>query len=152
MAKKLIRPTKAEDRTINSGIARDPDTFEATPEDLARAKPAKEVLPANVYKSLRRRGERGPQKEPKKVPISLRVDRDVFDAYAATGKGYQVRMNEVLRRGAKSLGSKAGGPSKPERSAVALQSTRPLRSRFVVDRRRQQRRESSRKERKARKS
>jgi uncharacterized protein (DUF4415 family) len=103
MAKKLIPPTSAEDRRINRGIANDPDTFEATAKDFARAKPAKDVLPANVYEAARRRGERGPQKAPKKVPVSLRVDQDVLDAYAATGKGYQSRMNEVLRRGVESL-------------------------------------------------
>src|SRR5258708_783801 len=103
MAKKLIPPTKAEDKRINQGIARDPDTFEATAADFARAKPAKDVLPAAVYKMIRQRGQRGPQKTAKKVPISLRVDQDVLEAYAATGKGYQARMNEVLRRGARSL-------------------------------------------------
>ena len=103
MARKLIPPTNAEDRRINRGIAHDPDTFEATAKDFARAKPARDVLPANVYEAARRRGQRGPQKEPKKAPVSLRVDPDVLDAYAATGKGYQARMNEVLRRGVKSL-------------------------------------------------
>lgn len=103
MAKKLIPPTKAEDKKINRGIARDPDTFEATATDFARAKPAKDILPAKFYEAARRRGQRGPQKAPKKVPISLRVDQDVLEAYTATGQGYQARMNEVLRRGAKSL-------------------------------------------------
>jgi hypothetical protein len=37
------------------------------------------------------------------VPVSLRVDLDVLAAYVSTGKGYQSRMNEALRRGAKSL-------------------------------------------------
>ena len=103
MAKKIIPPNPAEDKEINRGIARDPDTFEATARDFARAKPAKDVLPASVYRTVRARGERGPQKGPKKVPVSLRVDADVMDAYTATGKGYQIRMNEALRRGAKSL-------------------------------------------------
>ena len=96
MVRKLIPPTSAEDKRINRGIAHDPDTFEATKEDFARAKRAKDVLPADVYETARRRGERGPQKAPKKVPVSLRVDQDVLDAYTATGKGYQptsVEMN-----------------------------------------------------------
>jgi hypothetical protein len=59
MANKLTPPTKAEDKKINRGIARDPDTFEASAEDFARAKPAKDVLPANVYAAVRRRGQRG---------------------------------------------------------------------------------------------
>jgi uncharacterized protein (DUF4415 family) len=88
---------------INRGIAHDPDTFEATAQDFARAKRAKDVLPAGVYNAVRRRGERGPQRAPKKVPVSLRIDREVLDAYAATGKGYQARMNQVLRRGVESL-------------------------------------------------
>jgi len=103
MVRKLIAPSKAEDKKINRGIAHDSDTFEATAKDFARGKRAKDVLPRNVYEAVRRQGQRGPQKDPKKAPVSLRVDRDVLDAYAATGKGYQARMNEALRRGMKSL-------------------------------------------------
>jgi uncharacterized protein (DUF4415 family) len=103
MSRKLIAPSKAEDKKINRGIACDSDTFEATAKDFARGKLAKDVLPANIYETVRKQGQRGPQKEPKKVPVSLRVDQDVLDAYAATGKGYQARINKALRRGAKSL-------------------------------------------------
>ncbi len=34
--------------------------------------------------------------EPKQ-PISLRLDRDVIDFFKSQGKGYQTRMNAVLR-------------------------------------------------------
>jgi uncharacterized protein (DUF4415 family) len=119
MANRLIPPTKAEDREINRGIARDTDTFEATSEDFARAAPAKDVLPAHVYESVRRRGERGPQKEATKAPVSLRIDRDVLNAYTATGKGYQARMNEVLRLGVKSLEQQRTVKVKRQRRRIA---------------------------------
>jgi uncharacterized protein (DUF4415 family) len=32
-----------------------------------------------------------------KTAISLRVDRDVYDVFKATVKGFQTRMNAVLR-------------------------------------------------------
>jgi hypothetical protein len=64
MAKKITPPTLKEDRIINRGIAHDPDTFEATAQDFARAKRAREVLPTTIYNALRRRGQRGPQRRP----------------------------------------------------------------------------------------
>ena len=78
----------------------DVDSPELTRADFALAKPAKDVLPEEVYTAIiRKRGQRGPQKEPVKVPVKLRVDPDVIKAYQSTGKGWQTRMNEVLRRG-----------------------------------------------------
>lgn len=50
---------------------------------------------------------RGPQKAPTKVSTTLRVDADVLEYFRSTGRGYQTRMNEVLRRaipGGKSKG------------------------------------------------
>lgn len=73
---------------------------EWTAADFARAKPAKEVLPRTVYNALvRRRGQRGRQKTPTKIPVQLRVDPDVLDAYKAQGRSWQTRMNDALRRG-----------------------------------------------------
>lgn len=34
---------------------------------------------------------------PRKEPIKLRIDTDVLGWFKATGKGYQTRMNNVLR-------------------------------------------------------
>jgi uncharacterized protein (DUF4415 family) len=101
MARKLILPDKAEDEQINRGIAEDPDTFEASDEDFARARPAKDVLPRALYEAAikkRRRGQRGPQKTPVKKAITLRIDPDILARYKAMGPGWQSRMNEALRR------------------------------------------------------
>jgi uncharacterized protein (DUF4415 family) len=60
---------------------------------LAAMKPAPEAFPDLAEESARRkRGERGPQKKPRKVLISLRVERSTIEAYKATGRGYQTRM------------------------------------------------------------
>ena len=34
---------------------------------------------------------------PKKADVHLKIDIDVLDAFKAQGKGYQTRINEVLR-------------------------------------------------------
>ena len=35
--------------------------------------------------------------KPKKADVHLKIDIDVLEAFKAQGKGYQTRMNEVLR-------------------------------------------------------
>ena len=56
------------------------------------------VLPKETVEAIRRyQGQRGPQKAPTKELISLRVDRDVVEAYRASGRGWQTRANEALR-------------------------------------------------------
>ena len=81
----------------------DEENPEWTEEDFARARPAREVLPPALYDALtnKRRGQRGPQKAPTKVPVTLRVDRDVLERFKAKGPGWQSRMNEALGRAAK---------------------------------------------------
>jgi uncharacterized protein (DUF4415 family) len=46
-----------------------------------------------------RRG-RGPQKAPTKERVTLRIDRDVLEAFRATGDGWQTRLNEALAKAA----------------------------------------------------
>lgn len=61
-----------------------------------------ELTPARRKKMgrpvVRMRGQRGPQKTPTKIQISLRIDRDVLEAYKATGAGYLSLMNDALRK------------------------------------------------------
>jgi uncharacterized protein (DUF4415 family) len=69
---------------------------EITSEDVARFKPFS-ALPASVQKVLLKLRRRGPQKSPKKVPISIRLSPDVAKGLRATGNGWQSRADEALR-------------------------------------------------------
>ncbi len=72
--------------------------FEENPEwsdeDFARAKPFKEGFPQH-YESWKRRG-RPPVATPK-VHIGFRLAADIVEAIRATGKGYNARVERVLR-------------------------------------------------------
>ncbi len=69
---------------------------------FANAKPASEVFPDLVaHSEKRKRGQRGPQKKPRKVLIALRLERSTVEAYKASGRGYQTRMAAVLEKHAK---------------------------------------------------
>lgn len=71
---------------------------EWTAEDFRNARPLLEVLPKEVVDAIKRsRGQRGPQREPTKELISLRLDREVLAALRATGLGWQTRANDTLR-------------------------------------------------------
>ena len=76
----------------------DDENPEWTLERVRRARPALEViaemLGPEVAESLRR-GR--PAKVDKKVNQTLRLDPDVLAAYRQSGKGWQARINEVLR-------------------------------------------------------
>ena len=71
----------------------DRDNPEWTAEDFRRAKPASS-LPAEILKSFPR--TRGPQKEPTKVPVSIRLSPEVVDHFKRGGKGWQARIDETL--------------------------------------------------------
>lgn len=67
-----------------------------TDEQLSRMRPAREVFPD--IDNFPKPKPRGPQKAPTKVQATVRFDRDVIDYFRATGRGWQTRMNETLRR------------------------------------------------------
>jgi len=69
---------------------------ELTAQDAAKAVPF-EALPESERKMLLSLRKRGPQKAPRKVPISIRLSADVAEGLRATGEGWQSRADEVLR-------------------------------------------------------
>ena len=57
---------------------------------LSEMKPVHEVhpdIPSRV---------RGPQKAPRKSPVSIRLDEAIIAAFRSTGRGWQSRVNEAL--------------------------------------------------------
>jgi uncharacterized protein (DUF4415 family) len=86
----------SEEERIQAGIRADSDNPEWTSEDFARAKPFADAFPELAES---RRG-RGPQKEPTKVAVSLRLSRDVVERFKAGGPGWQSRMDEALKKAA----------------------------------------------------
>ena len=78
--KKLERNSPAEEKALKAAMAADPDTWEATEAEFASA----------------RRG-RPPVPEPK-TAVSIRFDKDVLETLRASGKGWQTRVNALLRK------------------------------------------------------
>ena len=73
-------PTDQEDAIINAGIADDPDTYEPSDEE---------------FKQLRPVGR--PIAEITKDRITVRLSRDVTDYFRSGGKGWQTRIDAVLK-------------------------------------------------------
>jgi uncharacterized protein (DUF4415 family) len=74
----------------------DGEVRELTAKDFAQAVPFS-ALPAAEQRALRNLPKRGKQKAPRKVPISIRLSPDVAEGLRATGNGWQVRADKVLR-------------------------------------------------------
>lgn len=72
----------------------DDDNPELTAEAFARGKPFSEVFPEQ-YKAWKKIG-RPPVASPK-VHIGFRLAADVVDGIRATGRGYNARVEKVLR-------------------------------------------------------
>ncbi len=87
--------TDEEEAEIQKQIAADPDDSEVTDEELAQARPFRDVLP-DLHKGIERARGRPKLEKPKQV-VSIRLDQDVIAKYKATGKGWQARINDVLK-------------------------------------------------------
>lgn len=78
----------------------DDDNPEWTSGSIRAARPAlelvAEVFGAQVADDLRR-GPGRPAKSDRKVNQTLRLDADVVEAYRRSGKGWQTRINQLLR-------------------------------------------------------
>ena len=48
--------------------------------------------------SVRRPGQRGPQKAPTKQQVTLRLDRELLAHLRRGGRGWQTRLNDTLKR------------------------------------------------------
>jgi uncharacterized protein (DUF4415 family) len=75
--------------------AGDHENPEWTGKDFERASPFS-GLPDGLRRTLSSR-TRGPQRTPKKVPVSIRLSPDVVEAFRSTGAGWQARVDEILR-------------------------------------------------------
>ncbi|QCM12368.1 BrnA antitoxin family protein [Agrobacterium tumefaciens] len=91
--------TDKEEAEIQQMIASDPDAPEATEEEMAQAKPFREVFPdlaKSIDREIARRGR--PKAETQKTPVTIRLDPEVVEHYKAMGKGWQSRINSDLRK------------------------------------------------------
>jgi len=78
-------------------IDKDGEVRELTADDLKEFKPISKANPALLAKIKKGIGERGTQKSPTKIPISIRVSPEVAEYFRSEGKGWQSRMDKVLK-------------------------------------------------------
>jgi|688.fasta_scaffold201122_2 uncharacterized protein (DUF4415 family) len=77
-------------------IDADGEVRELTAADLRRFKPADQVLPPELLKTMGIK-PRGPQKAPTKQATTIRLSPDVMAAFKATGAGWQTRIDAALK-------------------------------------------------------
>lgn len=82
IGREIILPTSEEDAAITAAALSDPDAQPFSDAELARLRPA--------------RGR--PKAAIKRPMLSMRVDPDVLAHLRASGKGWQTKVNALLRR------------------------------------------------------
>lgn len=79
---------------------KDGEVRELTREDFKKMRPTREVLSPKLYNALinlRKVGQRGPQKKPKKISITVRYSTEVVEYFKSTGNGWQTKMDNALK-------------------------------------------------------
>ena len=70
-----------------------------TEQEMKQARPFKDAFP-EIAEKMERAIRGRPKAEQTKMPVTIRLDPDIVDHYKATGKGWQSRMNDDLRKAA----------------------------------------------------
>ncbi len=94
--RKIPDLSDAEEAAVQVKIASDPDAPEATDEQLAMARPFKNVFP-DMHEAARR-GRGRPKTGKARQIVSIRLDPDVVEKFRSTGPGWHRRINDVLKR------------------------------------------------------
>jgi len=88
-------------RKANDAASRpDDENPEWARDEIRRARPALKVIEEAFgpkAADVLRRGPGRPTKPDRKVNQTLRLDADVLEVYRQKGKGWQTRINQVLR-------------------------------------------------------
>jgi len=74
---------------------KDGEVRELTTDDFKHFRSASEVLPSELIAVLPKRGR--PRAEAPKKAVNIRLAPDIIDAFRATGRGWQTRVNNALR-------------------------------------------------------
>lgn len=92
MTKRPVPPISDErEAEIQRMIASDPDAPEATDEQLAH--------PMTFAEAMRKHAGGRPKSLNPKQQVTVRLDAEVIAKMRASGPGWQVRMNEILKKG-----------------------------------------------------
>jgi len=94
-------PRRKRPSHISKADWNDAEIPELTAEDFRRMRPAREVLPEIfgekvAAEMLRPRGR--PRKAKVKTLVTLRLDPEIVEHFKARGRGWQTRINDVLKR------------------------------------------------------
>jgi len=105
--------TDEDEARIQAGIAQDPDNPELTEEEMATAKPFREVFP-DLYANIKRTRGR-PKLDAPRQPVTLRLSPEAIARFKASGgERWRARMSEALESVAPSPVDDAPGLSTPE--------------------------------------